>query len=49
VHVVDTADRLAALARVEADVRGAGSIARLDTEEGAEFAVRVELPEEPAA
>jgi valyl-tRNA synthetase len=49
VHVVDTPERLAALARVEADVRGAGSIARLETEEGEAFAVDVELPEEPAA
>jgi valyl-tRNA synthetase len=49
VHVVDTPERLAALARVEADVRGAGSIARLDTEVGEAFAVDVELPEEPAA
>jgi valyl-tRNA synthetase len=49
VRVVDTPDRLAALARVEADVRGAGSIARLETEAGDTFSVHVELPEEPAA
>jgi valyl-tRNA synthetase len=47
--VTDTAERLAALARVDADVRGAGSIATLDTVAGDTFAVEVELPEEPAA
>jgi valyl-tRNA synthetase len=49
VVVTDTAERLAALARVEADVRGAGSIAKLETETGDPFAVSVELAEEPAA
>jgi valyl-tRNA synthetase len=49
VRVVDTPERLAALDRVEADVRGAGSIAKLETEPGDTFAVEVELPEEPAA
>ncbi|MGZ4735647.1 MAG: valine--tRNA ligase [Acidimicrobiia bacterium] len=49
VAVTDTADRLEALGRVAADVRGAGSIAALDTAAGDGFAVDVELADEPAA
>ncbi len=49
VCVTDTPERLGALARVEADVRGAGSIEHLDTEPGDTFAVEVELADEPAA
>jgi hypothetical protein len=47
--VTDTPERLEALARVAADVRGAGSIAKLDTVAGDALAVDVELAEEPAA
>ena len=49
VAVTDTPPRLEALDRVAADVRGAGSIALLDTEPGDAFAVEVELADEPAA
>jgi len=41
--VRDTPERLAALAAAEGDVRVAGSIAELATEEAAEFSVKVEL------
>jgi valyl-tRNA synthetase len=47
--VTDTPERLEALARVAADVRGAGSIEMLETVAGDAFAVEVELREEPAA
>jgi valyl-tRNA synthetase len=49
ISVTDTPPRLEALDRVAADVRGAGSIALLDTEPGDAFAVEVELADEPAA
>jgi valyl-tRNA synthetase len=51
VVVHDRADRLAALARSESDVRMAGRIEELATEEGEPFAVNVELapPDESAA
>jgi valyl-tRNA synthetase len=49
VLVTDAPDRLDALGRVEADVRGAGSIAALDTTAGDALAVVVELADEPAA
>jgi valyl-tRNA synthetase len=41
--VTDTAERLAWLALVEADVRAAGHIAELPTQVGAPFGVEVEL------
>ena len=43
VVVRDTAERLAALRAAEADVKEAGHIADLVTEESAEFSVKVEL------
>ena len=43
VVVRDTAERLAALAEAEGDVREAGRVADLVREEAAEFAVEVEL------
>ncbi len=49
VKVTDTTERLEAFARVEADVRGAGTIAELDTAASDVFAVAVELADEPAA
>ncbi len=49
VTVTDTPERLAALDRVNADVRGAGSIAALDTAAGDSFSVEVVLADEPAA
>ncbi len=49
VTVTDTAERLAALGRVMADVRDAGTIAALDTAAGDSFSVEVVLADEPAA
>ena len=43
VVVHDTAERLAALARAESDLREAGKIAKLSTEIGTELRVEVEL------
>ena len=45
VHVVDTAERLAALDAARQDVCDAGKIAKLEVEAGQPFSVRVELPE----
>ena len=45
VHVVDTAERLAALDAARQDVCDAGKIAKLEVEVGRPFSVRVELPE----
>ena len=48
--VRDTPERLAALAKAESDVREAGKIELLETEEAAELSVTVELePPEAAA
>jgi valyl-tRNA synthetase len=48
VLVSDTAERLLALALGEDDLLQAGAIERLERLEGEEFAVQVELAEEPA-
>jgi valyl-tRNA synthetase len=48
VHVVDTAERLAALEAARQDVCDAGKIAKLEVEAGQPFSVRVDLPEAPA-
>jgi valyl-tRNA synthetase len=47
--VRDSAERLAALKLGEGDLLQAGSIERIETAEGEEFAVEVDLAEEPAA
>jgi valyl-tRNA synthetase len=49
VVVSDSAERLAALKLGEDDLLQAGSIERIETAEGQEFAVEVDLAEEPAA
>jgi hypothetical protein len=48
VLVSDTPDRLLALALGEGDLLQAGAIERLERREGEEFAVEVELAQEPA-
>ena len=48
VAVVDTAERLAALAAAADDVRAAGSVAQLTTADGDAFAVTVVLPDADA-
>jgi hypothetical protein len=47
VLVRDTAERLAALELGAGDLRQAGAIERIESVEGEEFAVEVELAEEP--
>ncbi len=49
VVVRDSAERLAALKLGEGDLLQAGSIERIETAEAEEFAVEVDLAEEPAA